>query len=100
MDSPSQRGAILDLVLGNKPGLLTGVSVEEYFGNSDHNSITFKLVRSKDKLGPWGKALNWGNAEYSIIRQELRRINWEQLLLAFDIWGSFKGQLTRDDMFQ
>lgn len=44
MDSPTREGTILDLVLGNEPGLATGVSMEEHSGDNDHNSTNFKIV--------------------------------------------------------
>lgn len=27
------------------------------------------------------RPFNWGNADYNVIRQELKRVDWEQLLL-------------------
>lgn len=48
---------MLDLALGNMPRQLTGVSVEGHFGDSDHNSIIFKIVLNRDKFGPWGRCL-------------------------------------------
>lgn len=78
----------LDLLLGNELGQDTCVSAEEHFGNSDPNSINFKIVLKMDTPGPWGKML-WGKADHSISRQEPGRINWEQLLLdksTSDMW--------------
>ena len=40
------------MVLGNEPGQVIEVSVGEHFGNSDHNSIRFKVLVDKDKRGP------------------------------------------------
>jgi len=39
---------MLDLGLGNEPGQVIKVSVGEHFGNSDHNSLSFKLLVDKD----------------------------------------------------
>lgn len=43
VDSPTQAGTILDLKMGNKSDQVTGVSVEELLGSSDHY-IGFKIV--------------------------------------------------------
>eukprot|EP00061_Rhincodon_typus_P001422 g14754.t1 len=53
VDNPTRGEAILDLVLGNEPGQVIDVSVGEYFGLSDHNSIRFCIVMEKDTSGPW-----------------------------------------------
>ena len=42
VDSPTRKGAILDLVLGNEPGQVVKVSVGEHVANSDHNSVKNK----------------------------------------------------------
>ena len=47
VDSPTREGAILDLVLGNEPSHVVDVSVGEQFGNSDHNSVSFKVLMDK-----------------------------------------------------
>eukprot|EP00061_Rhincodon_typus_P004185 g21947.t1 len=77
--SPTREGAILDLVLGNEPGQGVEVSVGDYFGNSDHNSVSFGIVMDKDESGPKGRVLNWGKANDGKIRQELGNVDWEQL---------------------
>eukprot|EP00061_Rhincodon_typus_P002758 g18386.t1 len=42
VDSPTRKGAVLDLALGSEPGQVVNVSVGKQLGNSDHNSVTFK----------------------------------------------------------
>lgn len=39
-------------MLRNESGQVTGVSVEEHFGKSDHDCITFKVGLNSDKSGP------------------------------------------------
>lgn len=36
--------------------------------NSDHNSVSFKIVMEKDKVESRVKVLNWGKADYNSIR--------------------------------
>eukprot|EP00061_Rhincodon_typus_P000024 g10127.t1 len=38
VNSPTREEVILDLVFGNETIQVVGVSVGDYFGNSDHNS--------------------------------------------------------------
>lgn len=50
--------AILDLVLGNKPGQAIQLSVGKHLRKNAHNSLHFKIVRmNKDNSGPQGKVL-------------------------------------------
>lgn len=44
-------------LLRNEPGQMTRVSLEERFGNSDPNSMIFKIVLKRDKSGSWEKVL-------------------------------------------
>jgi len=85
-DSPTRKGAILDLVLGNELRQVIDVSVGDHFGNSDHNSISFKIV-VENKSSPRVKVLNWGKANYDSIRQELGNVDWGWL---------FEGKSTSD----
>ena len=70
------------------------VSVGEHFGNSDHNSVSFKVLVDKDKSGPWVKVLNWEKTNYNNVRQDLESVDWGRLFKSTsDIWESFKCQL-------
>lgn len=76
----------------NKPGF----SGRTFWGNVPNKH--FRIILNRDKFGPWGKVLNWSNADGNIIRQELGKVNWELLLLdisAFDMSETFKGQLIK-----
>lgn len=64
----------------------------EHFGNS------LKIVMNKDKSEPWGIVLNCGRTYYNFNKEELKRVNWEQLWLGMsisDLWELFKGQRIR-----
>ena len=50
-------------------------SIGVQFGNSDHNSVSFKVLMDKEKCSPQVKVLNWGKANYNNIRQELKNVN-------------------------
>lgn len=43
VDSLTQGETILDFDLGN----VTGVSVEQHFGDRNHNSISFKIIMNR-----------------------------------------------------
>ena len=96
VDSPTREGAILDLVLGNEPGQVVDVSVGEQFGNSDHNSVSFKVLMDKDKCSPQVKVLKWRKANYNNIRQELKNVDWGQMFegkSTYSMWEAFKCKL-------
>ena len=93
-NSPTWEGAILDLLLGNEHGQVIELLVREHFGNSNHNSVSFKVLVDKDKSGLRAKLLDWG--KNNNIRQDLERIYWVRLLegkSTSDTWESFKYQL-------
>lgn len=49
---PPRYTTILGLLVGNKVGQITKVSVRLHFGTSDHNSIIFNVVMDKDGPSP------------------------------------------------
>eukprot|EP00061_Rhincodon_typus_P006678 g27576.t1 len=67
VDSPTRKGAMPDLVMGNEPGQVFDVSVGEQLGSSDHNSVSFKVIMDKDKCSCQVKVLNWVKANYNNI---------------------------------
>eukprot|EP00061_Rhincodon_typus_P011925 g37304.t1 len=48
LNSPTRRGALLDLILGNEPGQVVEFSVEEQLWNSDRNAVSFNILMDKD----------------------------------------------------
>ena len=72
------------------------VSVGDHFGDSDHNSISFKILVEKDRSSPRVTVLNWGKANYDSIRQELGNVDRGRQFdgkSISDMWESFKSQL-------
>lgn len=65
---------MLDAVLGNKTGQLTGISMKLHFWDSVHKSIGFKIVLNRDNRGPWGKLVNGNKSDYTVFWQELGRV--------------------------
>lgn len=65
------------------------VAMQEEFMDSDHNPIHFKITLHRNRFECWRKVLNWSEADYNVIRQELTKIDWDQLLLGKskeDMW--------------
>lgn len=50
--SPIRDGAVLNIILGSKTGLVVEMSVGQYFVNSYYNSGSFKLAMERDNVGP------------------------------------------------
>ena len=46
IEKPTRRGAMLDLVLTNKEGLVGNVKVKGSLGCSDHGMVEFKILRA------------------------------------------------------
>ena len=55
--------------------------VGEHFGDSDHNMVQFKFVTDKeiDKLQK--KVLDWERIDFNKIRQNLAKVDWNELLV-------------------
>ncbi|XP_059801229.1 uncharacterized protein LOC132378374 [Hypanus sabinus] len=79
VDKPTRGEAVLDLVLGSEPGQVSGLSVGDYFGDSDHNSISFTIALERDWNKQLRKMFNWSKGHYEAIRQEIGGLNWKQM---------------------
>ena len=75
---------------------MVDISVGEQFGNSDHNTVSFKVLMDKDKCSPQVKVLNWGKDNYNSISQELKNVDWGQMFegkSTSGMWEAFKCKL-------
>ena len=94
ISEPTRDGNILDLVLATAPELILGVQVCERLGNSDHDSVEFKikLKFSKAKLGA-RMVYDYGKANWIGLKEDFERVPWDCIYLTSDIddiWGSWK----------
>ena len=94
ISEPTRDGDILDLVLANASELISGVQVCERLGNSDHDSVEFKIKPkfSKAKLGA-RVVYDYGKANWIGLKEDFERVPWDCIYLTSDIddiWGSWK----------
>ncbi|XP_062901339.1 uncharacterized protein LOC134345105 [Mobula hypostoma] len=96
VDRPTRGNAILDLVLGNKPGQVTDPSVSEHLGDSDHRCLAFIIIMEKDRIREDRKIFSCGRANYEAIRLELAGVNWDDVFAGkctMDMWSMFRDLL-------
>ena len=94
------KGNILDLLLTNRPGLLSNINVQENgVCFSDHASIFFTLNQNVPRKKPTKRKLyNFKKANWVGLNHMLRCINWSNLFYGKDIhsaWNLFKSKLDQ-----
>ncbi|RMC20195.1 hypothetical protein DUI87_01041 [Hirundo rustica rustica] len=81
IEEPTRRGAILDLVLANKKGLVGNVKFKSRLGCSDHEMVAFENLRAAarrmhNKL----TALDFRRADFGLFGDMLGRVSWDKAL--------------------
>ena len=97
-EEPTRRGAMLDLILTNKEGLVGDMKLKGSLGCSDHKMVEFRILsavrRARSKL----TTLDFSRADFGLFRDLLGRIPWDKALEgreAQDSWLIFKGHLLQ-----
>ena len=67
---------ILDLVLTNKDDLVSNLILEAPLGSSDHDAINFEISDIKNKPKNMKKLPNFKKTNFTIIREEMNKIDW------------------------
>ena len=75
-----RRGALLDLILTNKEGLVGDVKVKGSLGCSDHEMVEFRILRAGRRLKSKLTALDFRRADSGLFRDLLGRAPWDQAL--------------------
>ncbi|GAB0206404.1 hypothetical protein GRJ2_003106000 [Grus japonensis] len=98
IEEPMRRGAMLDLVLTNKEGLVGDVKFKGSLGCSDHEMVEFKILRAARRAHSKLTTLDFSRADFGLLRDLLGRIPWDKALEgrgAQDSWLVFKGHLLQ-----
>ncbi|GAB0208733.1 hypothetical protein GRJ2_003339000 [Grus japonensis] len=98
IEEPMRRGAMLDLVLANKEGLVGDVKLKGSLGCSDHEMVEFKILRAVRRAHSKLTTLDFRRADFGLFRDLLGRIPWDKALEgrgAQDSWLIFKGHLLQ-----
>ncbi|GAB0203625.1 hypothetical protein GRJ2_002828100 [Grus japonensis] len=92
------RGAMMDLVLTNKEGLVGDVKLKGSLGCSDHEMVEFKILRAARRAHSKLTTLDFKRADFGLFRNLLGRLPWDTALEgrgAQDSWLVFKGHLLQ-----
>ncbi|GAB0208082.1 mitochondrial enolase superfamily member 1 [Grus japonensis] len=98
IEEPTRRGAMLDLVLTNKEGLVGNAKLKGSLGCSDHEMVEFKILRAARKAHSKLATLDFRRADFGLFRDLLGRIPWDKALEgrgAQDSWLVFKDHLLQ-----
>ncbi|GAB0182648.1 hypothetical protein GRJ2_000730100 [Grus japonensis] len=97
-EEPMRRGAMLDLILTNKEGLVGDVKLKGSLGCSDHKMVEFRILRAARRALSKLTILDFRRADFALFRDLLGRIPWDKALEgrgAQDDWLIFKGHLLQ-----
>jgi len=80
IEEPARRGAMLDLVLTNKEGLVGKVKAKGSLDCSDHEIVEFKILRAVSRVHNKLTALDFRRADSGLFRDLLGRVPWDKAL--------------------
>ncbi|GAB0203621.1 hypothetical protein GRJ2_002827700 [Grus japonensis] len=98
IEEPTRRGAMPDLVLTNKEGLVGDVKLKGSLGCSDHEMVEFKILRAARRAHSKLTTLDFKRADFGLFRNLLGRLPWDTALEgrgAQDSWLIFKSHLLQ-----
>jgi len=98
IEEPTRRGAMLNLVLTNKEGLVGNVKLKGSLGCSDHEMVEFKIPRAARRVRSKLATLDFRRADFGLRRDLLGRIPRDKTLEgrgAQESWSVFKDHLLQ-----
>ncbi|GAB0186348.1 mitochondrial enolase superfamily member 1 [Grus japonensis] len=98
IEEPTRRGAMLDLILTNKEGLVGDVKLKGSLGCCDHEMVEFRILRAARRAHSKLITLAFRRAGFGLFRDLLGRIPWDKALGgrgAQDSWLIFKHHLLQ-----
>jgi len=75
-----RRGAMLDLVLTNKEGMVGNVKLQGCLDCGDHEMVKFKILRAARRAHSKLTALDFRRAGFGLFRDLLSRVPWDKAL--------------------
>jgi len=93
VEEPTRKGALLDLVLTNKEGLVEDVKVRGRLGCSDHEMVEFRILPGGSRAISRIKTLDLRRANFSLFKELLGGIAWTRALEGRgfqECWSLFK----------
>ncbi|GAB0179159.1 hypothetical protein GRJ2_000381200 [Grus japonensis] len=98
IEEPTRRGAMLDLILTNKEGLVGNVKLKGSLGCSDHEMVEFRILRAVRRVRSKLTTLDFRRADFGLFRDLLGRVPWDKALEgrgAQDSWLIFTSSKLR-----
>jgi len=80
VEEPTRKGALLDLVLTNKEGLVEDVKVGGRLGCSDHEMVEFRILRGGSRAISRIKTLDFRRANFGLFKEILGGFPWASAL--------------------
>jgi len=80
VEEPTRKGALLDLALTNKEGLVEDVKVGGRLGCSDHEIVEFRILHGGSRAISRIKTLDFRRADFALFRKLLGGIPWARAL--------------------
>ncbi|GAB0180275.1 hypothetical protein GRJ2_000492800 [Grus japonensis] len=74
IEEPTRRGAMLDLILTNKEGLVGDVKLKGSLGCSNHEMVEFRILRAVRRAHSKLTTLDFRRADFGLFRDLLGRI--------------------------
>jgi len=93
VEEPTRKGALLDLVLTNKEGLVEDVKVRGRLGCSDHEMVEFRILCGGSRGISRIKTLDLRRANFGLFKELLGGIPWDRALKGRGVqecWSRFK----------
>ena len=93
VEEPTRKGALLDLVLTNKEGLMEDVKVGGRLGCSDHEMVKFRVLHGGSRAINRIKTLDLRRFNFSLFKELLGGIPWARALqgrAVQECWSLFK----------
>ncbi|GAB0209186.1 triadin [Grus japonensis] len=96
IEEPMRRGAMLDLVLTNKEGLVGDVQLKGSLGCSDHEMVEFRILRAARRACSKLTTLDFRRADFGPFRDLLGRVPWDKVLEGRRAQESCQHGFTKD----
>ncbi|MEJ2259839.1 MAG: hypothetical protein P8X78_04945, partial [Nitrosopumilaceae archaeon] len=80
---PTRGANILDLILCNKPSLISTISVNNFFFPTDHKALGFEITANNTQTTKTEPCLNFSKADFKAINVFLAQVNWGPLLESY-----------------
>jgi len=96
VEEPTRKGALLDLVLTNKEGLVEDVKVGGRLGCSDHEMVEFRILLGGSRAISRIKTLDLRSANFGLFKELPGGIPWVRALEGRGVqecWSLFKGNV-------